>query len=85
MQIHVEGQPPVSFGGSLARIVTELAGEVWGAAESDEALRNKLDKATYKLRRRLQKHGLRTDLVKSLGAGEIELLLQAGDEVIDEA
>ena len=94
VQIHREGQPPVTIPGNGARIISELvalgapvewqtlAGEIWGEAPGHRLRRN-LDQTLLRLRRKLEAGRIRTDLVRSDGSGKLELVLVDGDEVED--
>lgn len=95
VQIKRAGQPPVVIGGVAARILSTLAAvdaalswegvahEVWGAETDPQALRRRLDVALSRLRARLRGSNIRTDLVRSTGAGHLELVRYPGDVVID--
>ena len=93
----VPGRPLVELNGVCAKIVSELisvggmessdavASEVCGAGKPDPAqLRKRLDKNLWTLRRKLERAHLRPDLVRATGTGFLQLMLQEGDEVIDE-
>lgn len=92
--IHRDGEVVSAFGGIHARVIGELvsmdgsapwrvlAGELWN--ETDDALlRSRLDVTLSRLRRRLRKARVRTDLVRSDGAGTVELLLYPHDSIED--
>jgi pSer/pThr/pTyr-binding forkhead associated (FHA) protein len=93
--IHREGRPPVLLSGLSARLVSELvamggpvpwdvlAQELWPGVHKRALLRRRLDVTLNRLRRRLQQGGVRRDLVRSDGAGSIELLLEPHDAVLD--
>lgn len=93
--IHRPGNEPVSLSGIQARIVSELvslggpanwdtvATEVWRGNEAVERLRHRWDVNLGRLRSKLEQHGVRRDLIRSDGAGQIELMLLPGDEVED--
>lgn len=93
VHVHREGKPAVTISGILARILAELvafdgpvhwkvlAGELWPKGDDQEVLRARLDVNLSRLRRRLRKHGVRVDLVRSDGAGQIGLLLYPHDRV----
>jgi hypothetical protein len=94
VQIHREGAAPLVLGGVHARIVSELvslggpahwtvlARELWPEAEP-ETVRSRFDVALSRLRRKLREGRVRTDLVHSDGAGQVELLLYPHDVVAD--
>jgi hypothetical protein len=95
VQIKRSGHPPVVIGGVEARILSTLAAvdaalsweavahEVGGAETDPHALRRRLDVALSRLRARLRGSDIRTDLVRSTGAGHLELVRYPGDVVID--
>ena len=94
VEIHPDGGDPVVLSGVAARLVSELASlggpvswqvlarEVW--SEGDPALlRHRLDVTLSRIRSRLKRGGIRSDLVLTDGAGSLELLLAPGDVVED--
>lgn len=93
--IHRREHPPLVLGGRGARIVSELvsfggpvawqvlAGEVWPDFPDPAVLRHRLDVNLARLRSRLRGAGIRPDLVRSDGAGKVELVLCEGDTVED--
>lgn len=95
VHIHRGDRTPVVLNGRGARIVSELvsfrgpvgwqilAGEVWPDHSEPEVLRRRLDVNLGRLRARLRSAGIRADLVRSDGAGQVELLLYEGDAVED--
>lgn len=96
VHIHREGEPVVVLTGILARMISELvsvkvaiswealAQSLWPEEEERPALRNRWDVALARLRTRLKSAGIRSDLVKADGSGNIELLLNAADVVEDQ-
>lgn len=97
--VHLQrpGRVTAALNGVPARLVSELvrfgtpvpwamlAGELWPEPDADPgALRKRLDAALHRLRARLADIGVRGDLVRSTGAGQIELFLQPGDVVEDQ-
>jgi hypothetical protein len=48
-------------------------------------VRRRLDVALSRLRQRLREHGIRADLVRMTGLGQIELFLHERDQVVDAA
>jgi hypothetical protein len=60
-----------------------LAGEVWPDHSEPGVLRRRLDVNLARLRSRLRGAGIRGDLVRTDGSGQIELLLCEGDTVED--
>lgn len=95
VQIHRVDRPPLVLSGRGARIVSELvslagpapwqllAGEVWPDHPDPNVLRHRFDVNLARLRARLRGAGVRTDLVHTDGAGQVELLLVPGDSVED--
>lgn len=95
VHIHRKDRPPLVLSGRGARIVSELvcmrgpvgwqtlAGEVWPGHPEPGVLRHRLDVNLARLRSRLREAGVRSDLVRSDGAGQVELLLHDGDSVED--
>ncbi len=93
--IHRLQHPPLALGGRGARILSELvtfggpvawqtlAAEVWPEQVEPEVLRHRLDVNLARLRSRLRGAGIRADLVRNDGAGQVELLLCEGDTVED--
>ncbi len=87
-------RPPVVLSGLSARIVSELvafdgpvswgllARELWPSA-GESTLRHRWDVCFGRLRSKLKSCGLRTDLVRSDGSGQVNLLLYEGDSVVD--
>lgn len=94
--IHVEGGPSVVVPGIAARILTELAGygapvpwemvarTIWKDADPFATRRN-WDRHLALLRDRLRQAGVRDDLVRPDGRGNVELFLCPGDSVRDES
>ena len=95
VHIHRDTGDVVAISGIAARILSELAAiggpvgwqavasELWPDALDRHALRKKWDISLVRLRRKLRQAGLRSDLVRSDGSGNLELLLMDGDEVED--
>ena len=93
--VHIvpEGGPPVVLVGVPARIVSELcalavpaawemvAAEIWKDEADRHLLRQNWDRNLRSLRARLRQHGLREDLVRPDGRGNVELFLLPGDIV----
>lgn len=95
--VHVRrGELKVTIDGMPGRILSELAlmgtpstwravaQEVWPEEQDERRLRMNWDAANARLRHRLREAGLRTDLVRSLGAGLFELFLGPHDRVLDQ-
>ncbi len=95
VHLHRDGTTVATLSGILARLVSELvvldgpiawlglARSLWCGKEDPGVLRQRLDVNLSRLRRRLGTAGIRTDLVRTDGAGCVELLLKAGDRVED--
>ena len=95
VQIHREGQPPLTISGNGARIISELvafgapvewqtlAAEIWSGETSEHRLRRKLDQTLLRMRRKLVSGRIRPDLVRNDGSGKMELVLVRGDVVED--
>lgn len=85
----------IAIDGMPARILTELAlmqapmewrhvaREIWPEEPDDRRLRMNWDAGIARLRRRLREAGIRSDLVRSAGAGRVELFLGPDDRVTD--
>ncbi|MDP2305701.1 MAG: hypothetical protein Q8P18_06710 [Pseudomonadota bacterium] len=94
VQLHREQQAPVVLAGMQARLVSELValgGPVaWGTLaeqlwpdEERSLQRSRLDTLVSRIRRRLRASGIRGDLVRTNGAGTVELLIYSHDQVED--
>jgi hypothetical protein len=95
VHLHREGAAVVVLGGMQARIVSELvalggpahwtvlAGLLWPRDPVPETVRSRFDVALSRLRRKLRDARVRTDLVHTDGAGQVELLLYPHDAVED--
>lgn len=95
VHIQRQGEIPVVFSGKQARLISELVSlgcpsswqslseELW--PEEDEPLirRSRLDVVLSRIRRSLRARGVRSDLVRTDGAGMVELLLYPHDTVED--
>lgn len=91
--IHRDGAPTLTLHGQPARILSELAevgtGVGWEALAhmlwKDEVFRDRLrrrfDTVLTRLRSKLRTNGVRTDLLKFDGIGNLALVLQPGDSV----
>lgn len=94
-QVQAGDAPPVMFGGVHARILSELAAlggpagwdvvarEVWPDEDDLWALRKRWDVNLGRIRGRLRDGGVRTDLVRAVGTGQVELVLRHNDVVED--
>lgn len=92
-----EGRAPLVIDGLHARLISELvvfggpvawellAGELWSDEPDRAKVRRRLDVALSRLRQRLREHGIRADLVRMTGVGQIELFLHERDQVVDAA
>ncbi|MCB9739154.1 MAG: FHA domain-containing protein [Deltaproteobacteria bacterium] len=90
-----QGEPLV-LDGIAARIVSELvavggpaawevlAGEIWKNEGDRVQLRRKWDVSLARLRRKLRQAGVRPDLIRAGGTGQVELLLYPADSVDDQ-
>lgn len=95
VHLHREGTPPLVLCGLQARLVSELVAcggpvswsvlseELWPNAEDPYLRRARLDTLLSRVRRRMRAAGFRADLVRSDGAGTLELLLYTNDRVED--
>lgn len=93
--LHRDGRPPLVLSGRGARILSELvtfggpvawdvlAGEIWPDHPDPLVLRHRLDVNLGRLRSRLKAAGIRGDLVRSGGTGQVELVLYDGDTIED--
>lgn len=94
VEIHPQGGTTLLLNGVMARLVSELvlidgpvawqalAEEVWGT-DDPEVLRHRLDVTLSRLRARLRRGAVRSDLVRSDGAGALSLLLHPEDVIED--
>ena len=93
--IHREGVPTLTLHGHPARLLSELAVvgtavgwedlaiTLWSAEVHRDRLRRRFDTVLTRLRGKLRAGGVRTDLVKFDGAGNLALVLQPGDAIDD--
>ncbi|MEM6925315.1 MAG: hypothetical protein AAF602_00185 [Myxococcota bacterium] len=96
VHLHRESRPVVTLSGVPARIVSEVAllgapvpwyvaaGEVWRGDRHRHVLRQNWDRNLRTLRRHLKAAGIRPDLVRPDGHGNVELHLFPGDRMVDE-
>lgn len=94
--LHREGLPPLVLTGLPARLLSELAAfgaptpwewvarGVWGKGVDPESLRRRWDRNLHALRAQLRQGGVLRELVLADGRGNVELVLAAGDELVDE-
>jgi hypothetical protein len=95
VHIHRDNSVAIALGGISARILSELvamdgpaeweviAREVWRGEQDRHDLRKKWDVNLFRLRSKLRKAKIRSDLIRSDGCGKLELLLHADDTVVD--
>ena len=95
VQIHRDGRAPVIFSGMQARCLSELVAmdgpvawsvltaELWPDEEDPAIRRGRLDALLLRIRRRLRAVGVRTDLVRTDGAGTLELVRYPNDRIED--
>ena len=95
VQVHRDGRAPVIFAGMQARLLSELVAvdgpvswsvltlELWPDEDEPGLRRGRLDALLLRIRRRLRSAGLRADLVRTDGAGTIELVRYPHDRIED--
>jgi hypothetical protein len=95
VHVYREGATVLVLGGVQARIVSELvalggpthwtvvAGLLWPKDVEPDTVRSRFDVTLSRLRRKLRDARVRTDLVHTDGAGQVELLLYPHDVVQD--
>lgn len=95
VEIHREGQPAVTISGVGARLLSELvafdgpvewqvaAREVWTDGIELDELRHRWDVTLARLRAKLREAGVRADLVRSTGAGLVQLVRYPADRFDD--
>jgi hypothetical protein len=99
VEIHREGMPAVTISGVGARVLSELvafdgpvewqiaAREVWSdpsdVALDAQELRHRWDVSLARLRAKLREAGVRADLVRSTGAGLVQLVRYPSDVLED--
>jgi hypothetical protein len=86
----------VIFSGMQARLLSELVAvdgpirwpaltqELWPDEEDTTVRRGRLDALLLRIRRRLRAAGVRADLVRTDGAGTIELVRYPHDQIEDQ-
>ncbi len=96
VHIHRDGVLALSLAGIAARIVSELvafdgpvswhvlAGEIWKDETERILLRRKWDVSLARLRKKLRGAGLPPGLIRADRTGHIELVMELGDEVVDQ-
>ncbi len=95
VEFHRPGRPAVTVAGVGARLISELvalngpvpwevvARELWSDDVEPGELRRRWDVTLCRLRNRLRDEGLRGDLLRSGGGGQVQLVLYEGDRVDD--
>lgn len=95
VHVHRAGGRPTVFNGRQARLISELVAagtpmswgglseQIWPDEGDPIVRRSRLDVLLSRIRRTLRAHGIRSDLVRTDGAGMVELLLYARDRVED--
>ncbi len=95
VQVHRQERAPVIFSGMQARLFTELVavdgpvawsvltGELWPDEDDASVRRGRLDALLLRVRRRLRASGIRADLVRTDGAGTLELVRYPHDRIED--
>ncbi len=95
VHIHRAGGRPTVFNGRQARLISELVAagtplswgglseQIWPDEADTNVRRSRLDVLLSRIRRTLRAHGIRSDLVRTDGAGMVELFLYARDRVED--
>lgn len=90
-----DGADPVAFNGKQAQLISELvtigapvswrdvATTLWPDSDDDNDLRRRWDITLYRIRARLKASGVRPDLLRPDGTGNIELFLHQGDVAHD--
>lgn len=90
-----DGDVPVVIQGIPAQIVSELvaqpgpvsweliAAQIWRSEEDRARLRRRWDVGLTRVREKLREAGIRPDLLRSHGRGEVELVLLPGDVIDD--
>ncbi|MFO0557030.1 MAG: FHA domain-containing protein [Polyangiales bacterium] len=95
VEIHRDGHPAVTISGVGARLLSELvafdgpvewqvaAREVWTDGIELDELRHRWDVTLARLRAKLREAGVRADLVRSTGAGLVQLVRYPADRFDD--
>jgi len=96
VHIHRDGAPQVVLSGIQAHLVSEMiafaapvpwdmvARAIWKGETDRFVLRRNWDRHLTALRQRLAEAGIRTDLVRADGCGNVEIFLNPGDTVEDQ-
>ncbi len=95
VEIHRDGHPAVTISGVGARLLSELvafdgpvewavaAREVWTDSIEPDELRHRWDVTLARLRAKLREAGVRADLIRSTGAGLVQLVRYPADRFDD--
>ena len=95
VQVHREGRAPLIFSGMQARLFSELVAvdgpvgwsvltlEMWPDEDEPSLRRGRLDALLLRIRRRLRAAGVRADLIRTDGAGTIEIVRYPHDRLED--
>jgi len=93
VHVHRAGEPAVTFSGKQAQLISELVAcggplgwsalteELWSDEEDPALRRSRLDVLLTRIRRKLRAGGVRADLVRTDGAGMVELFTYPYDTV----
>ena len=96
VHIHRKDRPVLIIGGLPARIVGELvamgglapweaiAKEIWREEPDLEILRPRWDRNLSTLRKKLRLGGIRSDLIRADGSGNLEVVARPFDTIVDE-
>jgi hypothetical protein len=96
VHIHVEDGPSAVVSGIAAQMISELAqfdvpvpwhvvaNEIWPDTGDAHLQRRNWDRNVARLRAKLREAGIREDLLRPDGCGNVELYLRPGDRVADE-
>jgi hypothetical protein len=97
VHVHRARREPIAIDARAGQLLSELAlmrapvewmviaAELWPDERDAVRLRRNFDAVLSRLRARLREGGIRDDLVRTDGRGNIEVLLDRSDEVVDEA
>ena len=97
VHIHQRSRLPVTVDARAGLLLSELAlmrapapwaaaaGLLWPDQPDAHKLRRNFDAVIARLRTRLREAGVREDLIRTDGRGNVEVFLHPGDEVVDEA
>lgn len=97
VHVHRARREPITIDARAGQLLSELAlmrapvewtvmaAELWPDERDAIRLRRNFDAVLSRLRARLREGGIREDLVRTDGRGNVEVLLDRSDEVVDEA